>query len=107
MFGHCLTYDELLHSTMKGPSTKTSILVRRRHSTASSGEFTIGPSSLNEVFSNMGTPVSSLKAWIKLPINRVRAAADRLQTAGAVNVGWGRDLRLLFRDHRVGHEHER
>jgi len=44
-----------------------SIRVRKKQSNASSGRFTIGSFSLNEVLSTIGTPISAsnarLKAW--------------------------------------------
>ncbi len=39
--------------------------VRRKQPRASSGVFTIGSFSLNEVFNSMGTPVFSSKALIR------------------------------------------
>ena len=50
----------------KLPSTSTSIFVRKKQSSASSGRQTTGSFSLNEVFSTIGTPVNSRK----LEINR-------------------------------------
>ena len=46
------------------PITKTSILVRRKQSSASSGRQTTGSFSLNEVLSTIGTPVRSRKLSI-------------------------------------------
>ena len=46
------------------PMTSTSMLVRRKQSSASSGRQTTGSFSLNEVLSTIGTPVSSAKASI-------------------------------------------
>jgi hypothetical protein len=43
------------------PSTRTSIFVRRKHSSASTGRHTIGSFSLNDVLSTMGIPVISRK----------------------------------------------
>ena len=71
------------------PITSTSILVRRKQSSASFGSQTTGSFSLNEVFSTIGTPVRSRKAldqaviaWIGLPV-------DGLQPPGAVDMGDG------------------
>src|SRR5690242_16574992 len=47
------------------PSTSTSILVRRKQASASSGLHTTGSFSLNEVLSSMGTPVIFLNASIR------------------------------------------
>src|SRR6185295_16527260 len=49
-------------STTQSPSTRRSIRVRRKQSSASSGVLTMGSLSLNDVFKSMGTPVASSKA---------------------------------------------
>src|ERR1700719_4269673 len=46
-------------SSTKFPITSTSIWVRRKQSSASSGRQTMGSLSLNDVFSTTGTPVRS------------------------------------------------
>src|SRR6266853_4736677 len=57
--------DSSLRDTMKFPSTSTSIFVRIKQSSASSGRHTTGSFSLKEVLRTMGTPVSELNASIK------------------------------------------
>src|SRR5207245_11702147 len=54
-----------VRETMRLPSTRTSIRVRRKQSSASSGLQTTGSFSLNEVLRTMGTPVRSRKASIR------------------------------------------
>ena len=51
-------------STTSRPSARTSICVRRKQSSPSSGRCTIGSFSLNEVFRSTGTPVSFSKVRI-------------------------------------------
>lgn len=50
--------------TTHPPITSTSIFVRKKQSSASSGRHTTGSFSLNEVFSTIGTPVKSRNALI-------------------------------------------
>lgn len=50
--------------TTQSPMTRTSILVRRKQSSASSGRHTTGSFSLNDVFRTIGTPVMSLNLEI-------------------------------------------
>ena len=57
-----LSRPQVSRVTSVFPSTSTSIFVLRKQSSASSGLHTTGSFSLNEVFSTMGTPVSSRKA---------------------------------------------
>src|SRR5712691_3707110 len=57
--------DSFLRDTTKSPSTSTSIFVRIKQSSASSGRHTTGSFSLKEVFNTMGTPVSELNASIR------------------------------------------
>src|SRR6266568_3692395 len=57
--------DSLLRCTKKSPSTNTSIVVRKKQSSASCGLQTTGSFSLKEVFSTIGIPVSARKLSIK------------------------------------------
>src|SRR5579862_6821335 len=73
--------------TTVSPSTKTSIFVRRKQSSASSGRHTTGSFSLNEVLSTIGTPVRRSNASIAGEVSRRRHAdaagvARRLQLPG-------------------------
>jgi hypothetical protein len=61
---HCAGADSGARSTKYDPNTRTSILVRRKQSRASSGRQTTGSFSLNDVLSTIGTPVSCLKVSI-------------------------------------------
>src|SRR5437870_7357963 len=61
--------------TMALPSTRVFILVRRKHSMASSGWQTIGSFSLKEVFKTTGTPV-------RLANSRSEEHTSELQSRG-------------------------
>lgn len=76
LFLHCLSLVEARQNlappksppprlTTQSPKTSTSILVRKKQSSASSGRHTTGSFSLNEVLSTIGTPVSSRNALIR------------------------------------------
>src|SRR4051812_947945 len=51
-----------MRSMNRSPSTRASIFVRRKQSSACFGVHTTGSFSLNDVFSTIGTPVRSQKA---------------------------------------------
>ena len=89
------------------PRTSTSILVRRKQSSASAGRQTTGSFSLKEVLSTIGTPVMPRKALDQLPVARVGLAIDGLQPARAVDVGDGRDQPALLLADLEDLHHER
>ena len=73
--------DQPTRSISVSPSTSTSILVRRKQSSASSGWHTTGSFSLKVVLSTIGTPVSSRKASIRRVVARIAGPGDGLQAA--------------------------
>lgn len=63
--GYCACFQEF-RVMIQFSITSMSILVLKKHSKASSGEFTMGSFSLKEVFNKTGTPVLRRKASMRL-----------------------------------------
>ena len=81
-------FQLLIRLTSQSSTTSTSIRVRRKQSSASSGRQTTGSFSLNEVFSTIGTPVRSPKALDQPVVARIglrdgRSAGGRSRRRGS------------------------
>ncbi len=87
--------------------TSTSILVRRKQSSASSGRSTIGSFSLNDVLRSTGTPVSSPNRWMSVQYGRLSARSTVCSRPDSVDVRHGRNDRPAVRTDRDDLDHER
>ena len=72
------------------------MLVLKKHSSACSGEFTMGSFSLNDVLSSMGYAGFFSKGFNQLIIPRRCVPVHRLQPAGPVHMCDSRNQGLLF-----------